>query len=382
MPTPSPGPDWTAFRRQMPVAERYAYFDHAAVAPLSAPARDAMQAWLDDSTEHGDAHWLDWAARLEQTRQSAARLVNADPAEIALLPNTTAGINLVAEGLDWRPGDNVVLPADEFPSNQYPWLNLAARGVEVRRVEPDGDHVSLAQLLAACDDRTRVVAVSWVGYAHGWRHDLDTLVDAVHRRGPLVFLDAIQGLGVFPLDVKQTPVDFWAADGHKWLLGPEGAGLFYVRRELLDQLRPIGVGWNSVVQGGDFSRIDPRWKPTAARYEGGTYNMGGQIGLGASLDLLLDYGPTAIGERLLMYTAEVRERLRSVGATVVGSDEPASRSGIVAFSWGDEPCLAVRRRCLDRGVVLSCRGGRIRISPHAYNDASDLDRLIAALEAS
>jgi cysteine desulfurase/selenocysteine lyase len=379
MPPPSTKPDWNAFRRQMPVAERYAYFDHAAVAPLSAPAQAAVRAWLDDSAQCGDLHWLDWAARLEQTRQSAARLVGADPDEIALAPNTTAGINWVAEGLDWRPGDNVVLPADEFPSNQYPWLNLASRGVEARRVEPVDGHVSLEALLAACDDRTRVVAVSWVGYAHGWRHDLDALVDAIHRRGPLVFLDAIQGLGVFPLDVTRTPVDFWAADGHKWLLGPEGAGLFYARRERLDQLRPVGVGWNSVVQGGDFSRIDPRWKPSAARYEGGTYNMGGLVGLGASLDLLLEYGPVAIGERLLSITAEARERLRQAGATVHGPDDDASRSGIVAFDWRDEPPTVVRRRCLERGVVLSCRAGRIRISPHAYTDSSDLDRLLAAL---
>lgn len=379
MSLPAIEPDWNAFRRQMPVAGRYAYFDHAAVAPLSGPAQATVRAWLDDAAECGDLHWLDWAGRLEQVRHHGARLLGAEPAEVALVANTTAGINLVAEGLDWRPGDNVVLPSDEFPSNQYPWLNLASRGVEVRRIEPREGHVSRAQLLAACDSRTRVVAVSWVGFAHGWRHNLDALTAEVHRRGARLFVDAIQGLGVFPLDVRQTPIDFLAADGHKWLLGPEGAGLFFVQHDRLDELRPLGLGWNSVVQGSDFSRVELRLKPTAGRYEGGTYNMGGLLGLGASLELLLSYGTAAIARRVLQITAEARERLLQLGATLDGPTADDERSGIVAFNLGDEPCAVVRRRCLERGIVLSCRAGRIRISPHAYNHGEDLDRLMAAL---
>jgi len=381
--SPEPRIDWNALRDQMPVARRWAYFDHAAVAPLSLPAQTAINAWTTDSAENGDTNWLTWSARVAECRESAARLLAADADEVALVPNTTAGINLVAEGLDWRPGDNVVLSADEFPSNQYPWLNVASRGVAARRVEPgEGGIVSIDRLLAACDQRTRVVAVSWVGYAHGWRHNVYELVARVHERGALVFLDAIQGLGMFPLDVQQAPVDFLAADGHKWLLGPEGAGVFYVRREHLDRLRPIGVGWNSVVQGSDYGRIEPEWKPSAARYEGGTYNVPGFVGLGASLDLLQGFGPTAIGMRLLQVTADARERLRRIGAEVVGPDEDAHRSGIVAFEMPDEPCLVVRRRCLARGVVLSCRAGRIRISPHAYTSTDDLDRLIEAIGSS
>ena len=193
--------------------------------------------------------------------------------------NTTEGINLVAEGFPWRDGDNMVTLADEFPSNQYPWMNLSSRGVECRRVPTIDGRVDLAAIERACDARTRIVAISWVNFAHGWRNDLDALAELAHRRGAHLFVDAIQALGVFPLDVRRTPIDFLAADGHKWLLGPEGAGLFDVRREHLEKLRPLGLGWNSVSQGRDYNRIELTVKDTAARYEGGSYNMAGLLGL-------------------------------------------------------------------------------------------------------
>ena len=279
---PSADP-WAEFRRLMPIAERWAYFDHAAVAPLPAPARDALVRWATQSAEQGDTVWPEWNQRVEQTRKLAARLIGAGADEIALVRSTTEGISLVAEGFRWQPGDNVVTLDNEFPSNLYPWMNLAERGVETRRVPTDSGRVDLDRLSAACDARTRIVSISWVGYASGWRSDLDALAEMAHRRGALLLVDAIQGLGAFPLDVSRTPLDFLAADGHKWLLGPEGAGLFYLRREHLDRLRPLGVGWHSVVQAADYNRIALELKPTAARYEGGSQNMAGFIALAESL---------------------------------------------------------------------------------------------------
>jgi len=369
---------WSQFRRMMPCAERWAYFDHAAVAPLTMPAQAALTNWAKEFAEHGAVNWPQWAAELEHLRRRTAELLHADAGEIALIHNTTEGINLVAEGFPWQPGDNVVMFDDEFPSNVYPWMNLASRGVEVRRV-PGGDRPQLDRLADACDDRTRIVTVSWIGFASGWRHDVDQLVELAHRRGALLFLDAIQGLGVFPLDVRQTAVDFLAADGHKWLLGPEGAGLFYVRREHLDRLRPLGLGWNSVVQAHDFSKIDLRLKPTAGRYEGGTYNMPGLLALGASLEMLDDYPPEAISQRLLELTDAICERLPAVGATVTTYREREHASGIVSFDLPGRNLAEVRRQCRERQVVLSARGGRLRVSPHAYNNDDDIERLIEAL---
>jgi selenocysteine lyase/cysteine desulfurase len=364
----------------MPVARQWAYFDHAAVAPLSGPAREAIARWAEDAAANGDAYYPGWTKQIEALRGRAAGLIGAQTDEIALVSNTTSGINLVAEGFPWAPGDNVVLPDNEFPSNQYSWLHLADRGVEVRRVAAGNAPGLVNRLAAACDSRTRIVSVSWVGYANGWRHDLDQLADVVHSRGALLFVDAIQGLGVFPLDVAQTPLDFLAADGHKWLLGPEGAGIFYLRREHLDRLRPLGLGWNSVVHCHDFSRIELALKPAATRYEGGSANVPGLLGLGASLELLLEFGPAALAERILEITDLACRRLSSIGATIHSDRAAGHASGIVVFELPGRDPVAVRRHCLQRGVVLSCRAGRLRISPHAYNDAGDLDRLVEALQ--
>jgi selenocysteine lyase/cysteine desulfurase len=368
-------------RTEMPIAEHWAYFDHAAVAPLTAPAAAAVKQWCEESLRDGDTRWPEWSRRAEATRDAAARLIGADREEIALVPSTTAGITLVSEGLDWQTGDNVVTLADEFPSNAYPWLNLASRGVETRRVATDNGRLNLDKLAAACDARTRIVSVSWVGYATGYRHEVDRIAAIAHEHGALMMLDAIQGLGAFPLDVRQTPIDFLSADGHKWMLGPEGAGIAYIRREHLDRLRPIGVGWHSVVHASDYTRIELDLKPSASRYEGGSQNMVGMLGFGASLELLLALGLENIAASILDITDSACERLQAIGATIISDRQRERRSGIVAFELPGRDSLSVKKHCLKQNVVLSCRAGRLRISPHAYNNEEDLDRLVAALQS-
>ncbi len=370
---------WEAFRRAMPIARRWAYFDHAAVSPLPEPARAALVQWADEAASMGDTAWPKWRDQVEQLRLQMARMIGAEPAEIALTRSTSEGIGFVAEGYPWRAGDNCVTLADEFPSNQYPWLHLADRGVQTRRVPTQGGRVDLDRLAAACDGRTRIVTISWVSYSSGWRNDLDRVAEIAHGCGALLCVDAIQALGVFPLDVGRTPIDFLAADGHKWLLGPEGAGIFFVRREHLDRLRPLGVGWNSVTGAHDFDRIELVFKDSAARYEGGSQNMAGMTALSASLGLLARFGPEALAERIGRITDLACERLARTGAAIVSDRRPAHRSGIVAFEIPDGDPQALRKRCLERGVVLSCRSGRLRISPHGYNNADDIDRLIEAL---
>lgn len=364
---------------------KWAYFDHAAVAPLPLVVREAIHGWLDGAVRDGDTVWPQWVRGLELGRAHAARLIHAEVDEIAFVANTTAGITLVAEGFPWKTGDNVVTLANEFPSNQYPWMNLAARGVETRTVGvSESGVVDLARLAQAIDSRTRVVSVSWVGFANGFRLNLDEVAELVHSRGALLFVDAIQGLGVFPLDVRRTPVDFLAADGHKWLLGPEGAGLFFVRREHLDLLRAINVGWNSVSQGNDYSRIELNLRPTAARYEGGSQNLVGGLALSASLKLLESFGAgphdSAIGQRVLEVTDLACERLVAAGAKIISQRSPQHSSGIVAFDWPGRDQLAVRKHLIANHIVLSCRSGHLRISPHCYNNEHDIDRLVEMLQ--
>lgn len=375
---------WDFFRSQMPVTRQLVYLDHAAVAPLSEPARSAIAQWADQATEQGDVCWPQWDQRCQQVRGLAAAMIAADTNEIALIPNTTTGIGLVAEGFPWRDGDNVVTLANEFPSNQYPWMNLETRGVQTRRVAVSDGQVHIDHLLDACDQRTRIISVSWVGYATGWRMDVPGLIQEAHRRGIFVFLDAIQGLGVFPLDVRAWEVDFLAADGHKWMLGPEGAGLLYVRAEHLDRLRPLLVGWNSVRQSHDFSRCDLDLRPAAARYEGGSANMAGIAALGASLQLLAAAGLTSdaspLADRVVELTDVAIERLRAIGAVIRSPRVRGHESGILAFELPGKSPAAVRRHCLEQGVVLSVRHDWLRISPHAYNDEQDIERLIIHLQ--
>ena len=375
--------NWQEMRQQMPAASRVAYFDHAAVAPISGPAYEAIGHWAKQAAEQGGMVWVQWDRRLEQIRQQAASLIGADSREVAFVANTTTGISLVAEGLSWDPGDNVVTLANEFPSNLYPWMNLQSRGVETRRVPVDGTVVDLNRIMESCDERTRLISASWVSYLSGWRLNVAELVQAAHDRDILVFLDGIQGVGVFPIDVGQIPVDFMAADGHKWMLGPEGAGLLYIRQDCLDLLRPLGVGWHSVVHAHDFSRIEMDWRDGAARYEGGSQNMAGVMGLGASLDMLATFGlgckDSLVASRVLEVADLASERLASLGADIVSCREGPHRSGIITFDLPGRDLKAVRRRAIANGVILSCRGGLLRISPHAYVNEEDIEKLIEAL---
>ena len=370
-------------RQQMLVAQRWAYFDHAAVGPIPKAASDAIEAWSRTSLYEGDTQWLDWAKRMEQIRQRAAGIVNAAPEEIALVPNTTAGVNIVAAGIPWESGDNVVIAANEFPTNQYPWINLASRGVEIRRIEPAGYVIDADRIADACDARTRIVSLSWVGYATGYRLDPKEFATVAHDAGALFFLDAIQGLGVFPLDVRDSGIDFFAADGHKWMLGPEGAGLFYCRREHLDRLRASGLGWNSVKGFFDYTNIKLELRPTAARFEGGSQNMVGFHALGASLDLLAECGlahdESSVAESVLHIAGHAIKQLESVGATIHSPRDDDVRSGIVSFTMPQRDPNEIRKAALAGGVALACRDGKLRISPHAYNDEDDVQRLISVL---
>jgi selenocysteine lyase/cysteine desulfurase len=373
--------DWTALREQFPVTRRWAFFDHAAVAPLSAPAQRAVVEWAADMAENGDVHEPLWDRRIAAVRNLAARLVNADPLDVAFVKNTSEGIGIVAEGFPWQPGDNVVTAAEEYPANVYPWMNLAGRGVELRSVASRGSRILVDDLRAAIDGRTRVVTLSFVEFASGFRNDLDAIAALCRERGIFFFVDAIQGLGVLPLDVQQTPIDALAADGHKWLVAPEGAGIFWLRRDWVERLHPVGIGWNSVVGARDFSKIDFTLKPHVGRWESGTLNVGGIHALGASLELLLEIGIPAVADRVLFLTDYLCEQASRAGLEVFSSRMPAERSGIVSLVSPQSDVRGVVRRGRHEGIVINQRAGRLRVSPHCYNTPEEIDRLVQFLRS-
>ncbi|HSO76615.1 MAG TPA: aminotransferase class V-fold PLP-dependent enzyme, partial [Blastocatellia bacterium] len=325
-----------AIRSLFPITEDYIYMNHAAVSPLSTRARDAMVGITDDVTRHGTAHYEDWYRTYEHARGSAARLVNARPHEIAFMQNTSAAISCVANGLDLREGDNVVSCDVEFPANIYAWMRLEERGVKMKLARERDGRIDPDELLSLIDESTRVVTISWVQFASGFRSDLARIGAHCRERGVFFMVDAIQGLGALTLDVERDFVDAFAADAHKYLLGPEGATLLYVSDRVIDRVKPTVVGWTSVKDYDRFShgafdyKLD--YRDGALRFECGSLNTVGVYGLGAALDLFHEVGPARIEEYVLGLSDYLAEGLTGKGYEVFGQRTPGETSAIVTCS--------------------------------------------------
>jgi selenocysteine lyase/cysteine desulfurase len=305
--------------------------------------------------------------------------------DITFVKNTTEGIGYVAAGIDWRQGDRIVVPRNEFPSNLWPWTMLQERGVSVGLVEPiepagSVPIESFARTLS--EGGARLVAVSWVQFARGWRTDLEALAGLCREYDALLCVDAIQGLGYLPARLSAWHVDFAVADAHKWLLGPQGVGLMYVSPRGREQLRVLEPGWNSVVnRNSDYSDVPlvPELDTTARRYEGGSLNLLGIEGLGASIDLILDAGIDSVWSHVEEWCNQAAHRIADIGGTILSDRTVDGRSGIVTFTLpGTEAKDAVRQLATER-IVCAARGGGIRTSPHAYSNTDDLERLIEAI---
>ncbi len=373
-----PPTDWSA---EFPVTDTYIYMNHAAVAPLSRSVREAMVGFIEDATVNGAVNAESWAEEAERCRESAARIINADSTEIAFMKNTTQGLLLAANGIRWQAGDNVVTSAVEFPANVYPWWSLKERyGVETRMVpEREPGVLAVADIAAAIDGRTRAVTISHVEFASGFRNDIHALGRLCRERGIWFIVDAIQSLGAIPVDVKACNVDILAADGHKWLLAPEGAALFYCAEERREQLINTNVGWASVVNPSDYLNYDLTQKPDTTRFEEGSYNSVGLYGLRAALDLLLRVGTKEVAARILERTTQLITGLAARGYNVLTSKPVATRAGIVVFRCDRYAPAELHARLSAENIITAERGGGIRVSPHFYNTADEVDRLLSVL---
>jgi len=376
-------PDLAALRAEFALAPELVYFNHAAVAPWPKRAADAACRFAQENATTGALHYPRWLETETRLRQRLARLINAAPDDVALLKNTSEGLSTVAFGLAWRPGDSVVGIAMDFPSNRVVWEALREFGVEFRGVDVNAAQDPEGALLAACDGSTRLLAVSWVHYVTGLTLDLERLGRACRERGILFCVDAIQGLGALPLDVQASQIDFVAADGHKWLLGPEGIAVFYCRPEARDRLRLRQIGWHSLEHPGDYDRPDWALAASARRFECGSPNLLGIHALEASLGLLEDAGPAAIGARVRDNARRLRAGLAGLpGVTVLGPPDERRWSGIVSCRSAGTDSRELVARLADAGIVCAARGGAVRFSPHFYNLDSQLEAVCEAMSGS
>ena len=354
------------------------YLNHAAVGPCPKATREAVDGWMAELAAHGFGVAGTWGPRLEATRARVARLLGVSPHEIAFVSSTSHGLSLVAQGLHWSSGDEVVVASTiEYPSNVYIWKQLASRGVRVVDVEPEDGGVTRAGVERAMSDRTRLVAVSTVQFASGVATDIGALHGLCRERDVLLCVDGIQSIGAFPLDVEASGIDFLSAASHKWMLGMPGIGILYVRRSRLPAVEPVIVGWRTTREpfAFDGSRYEPR--EDAAKLEEGSLAFPLIEGLDRSIELLEEAGVAAVAEHITSLLDRLDAGLAALGCKV--SPERDRRRGILVFEPAKGDSDSLFGSLAEQGFVLALRGGRLRVSPHLYNTADEIDRLIGAI---
>ena len=368
-------PVYERYREEFPVTRELIYLNHAAVAPLPRRAAEAMKWLADDAVHNGSLHYEVWMSAFDGLRAATARLINASPREIAIVKNTSEGIATIAMGIAWRPGDRIVAFKEEFPANYYPWLRLEPRGVEITWLSIYDPIDKIAEAIPGA----RLLAISYVNYLSGHRVDLTAIGELCRRYNCFYFVDAIQGMGVFPIDVRASHIDALAADGHKWMLGPEGNGVLYIREELLDSIEPAEFGWTNTASHADYASRDMTLRPDAARFECGTLNTIGCFGHRASLELLLEAGTAATGPAVQALADRLYDGVRERGYETLVERTAETGAGIVSFRHSSLDSRVIVSDLKRNKITAAPRQGWVRMSPHFYISPDDIDRVLAEL---
>ncbi len=354
------------------------WFNHAATSPLSTRIVAALNRLLELKTFDGIDEFSSFLKTYRETKELAGKLLNCAPERIAFTDNTSDGLNILASGLDWKPGDRIIIPSIEFPANVYPFLNLARRGVEIDFVAERDGAILTDDIVARMTPRTRLVAVSFVQVLTGFRIDLEELGNVCRQRGIILCVDSIQGLGAVPLDVEKAKIDFLSNGTQKWLMGLQGLSVVYVTAELQERISQAYLGWTSHEHFfGDFLNYRIHLDPAARRYENGSPNTFGIAALRESLGTLIEAGVDDIHRHLVMLTGRILDGMGALGYAPRASSDPRHRSGIVSFRVGDVKAMFTELQ--KRDIHVSMREDVIRVAPHYYNTIEEIDRFLAAV---
>jgi len=370
-----------SIRKLFPAADRHTYLNSAAVSPMPSIAVEAVISQLRDVSENGTMNYAEWIATKNRARGLVAGMLGVRPDQIAFMRNTADGFSSVAGGIDWMPGDNIVTFAKEFPSNFYPWRRVRDDfGVELRVCPEREGRIDLNEFIRLIDARTKIVAISAVQFASGFRADIERIGRAARAHDALFAVDFIQALGTTPFDLPAQFVDIGAGGSHKWLCSPEGCGILYLSDRARDRIRPTFVGWISVETPWNFDDYEQPFKPNALAWESGTGGASLFYGLEQSLQLLIAAGAERIERHLAELTDEICDRLAGMNYDLISSRLVGEKSQIVCIRHrGGLTATEIAKRLEARNIIVSPRGDRLRIAPHFFNNAADIDVLMTNL---
>lgn len=370
-----------SIRSLFPAARAYTYLNSASVSPIPTTAVEAARAQLNDVSENGSVNFNVWVETKDRARALLASMIRVRAEQVAFMRNTSDGFSSVANGIDWKEGDNIVSFAGEFPSNFYPWRAVRDRfGVELRLCPERTGRIEIGEFVSLIDSNTKVVAISSIQYASGFKADLEQIGRAARSVDALFCVDVIQGLGACGYDLPAQLVDVACGASHKWLCGPEGCGFIYVSDRARDRIKPSAVGWISVETPWDFEDRGQPFKPNALAWESGTGSSALFYGLEQSLKLLTDTGLENIERHLESLTDHLCDSIADRDYEIVSSRMSAEKSAIVSIKHrGGLSPNEIAARLERKRIIVSPRGDRVRIAPHFYNNLSDIETLIVAL---
>ncbi len=367
---------------EFPSGNNLIYLNHAAVAPWPKRTSEAVKAFAEQNTLYGSHYYFDWLKKEAELRKQLKILLNAPSTDdIALVKNTSEAISFVAYGLSWNKGDNIVSSAEEFPSNRIPWESLAEQGVELRQADLSSKATPEEALFSLVNSNTRLITISSIQFASGLRMDLQKIGHFCKEHNILFCIDAIQSLGAVEFDVQTYQADFVMADGHKWMFGPEGLGVFYTNPASRSKLKLTQYGWHMMANIHNYENKPWKIHPTAQRFECGSPNMLGIHAWSASLSLLLETGMNTIESAVIKNAAYLMQQINNHKKMILLNDPHAKlKSGIVLFKHTDIDNHRLYKHLQDNGVVCALRGGGIRYSPHFYHSRHQLEQAIKIID--